>query len=288
MTFQLQGSGDTAAAGLLECGWQQAEPGGGAFSLEAAGAVMRHVEDHAQWDSYALDASALPPPAIHRVLYQNSRLPGPIKWVARGDGAVACRVDIPKQWSALGKAWSRGATVSPADSPWRAWAASLTTVVTAESPAVEPHDLDLAPLVAGLQQAGWLASVDDGQLRVHVQMRDLYCDIRLEHCSPSELRVAATLADFTGLAVVSRRAIRSLALSANTRLPFVRFAVSSIGGKRVLRAEVAFSGSSARVLGEWLATAVEAVYTAVLLCAREMLALRDAALAKLVLAAVAA
>jgi hypothetical protein len=275
------------SAELQRVGWRQDGAGADLFSLPDGSAEIRRVADHADWECFAMCGPSMQPPARHQLLPANSRLRGPLKWVAQGGRPPWCRIDIPKQFTPLGQRGWDQSDLRPTGTPSQAWAATVTAIASGRVPDGGASDLPLDKLTDGLQQAGWAASVDDGQLRIHIQMPDLYRDIRLEQHAASDVRIAATLVELSGVAALSRRAIFSFALNANSRLHLARLAVASAGRARSLRAEVALPPCSACVLSGCLVTAVEAVYTAVSLCAREMLALRDAALAELMLASLA-
>ena len=78
------------------------------------------------------------------------------------------------------------------------------------------------------------------------------------------------------------RAMERVAVVANQRLPLVRFAINENSAPQYLRAEVHLGCAS--ISSGWLAIALEVVEQAILLTARELQALRDRELAKMVLA----
>jgi hypothetical protein len=142
-----------------------------------------------------------------------------------------------------------------------------------------------AAIVGELKQAGWSASVDDGQAVVHLQMPGVYRQLRLEHDQPAGVKLAADLIDLSDLEDECLRAILLLAQEANARLPLVRMAVAESPKCITLRAEVSFG--IAQISGSLLLHALHVFESAVALTARELEALRDAELVRLVLSAAA-
>jgi hypothetical protein len=278
---------DTLAHGLGRNGWQQVGAAPSRFVLTDSDAVVEMCARHGEWEMFLLQGSAIATTTNERLLSDNRHLNGPLKWVHAGKGAPLCRIDVPRHWPTAGKGGAEEFGSSWHLSPRQAWAAAVTDFVRQQS-AEAADALPLGALAEQLQRAGWAATVDEGQLRVHLAMPELYCEIRLEHCGPAQVRIAADLTALDDLSAVSRRAVLALAASANARLPLVRYAVAADATPALLTAEVCLSVPCALVPGGWLLTAVEVVETAVLLTAREMQALRDPELAKLVLAAAAA
>jgi len=274
------------ADALAQFGWQpnRADSGQG-YVLADGAAFLDPQAELAGWGLYALRGSGLGHSSPDRLLDDNYRLEGPMKWVSTGKGPPICRVDIPSEWPTVGKAGIEDADSGSGASPWAAWAAAVTAIALGKAEGPGPASLPVEALARQLQRAGWAASVDDGQVHVHLQMPDLYCQIGLERCGASAVRVGATVAELGGLAPVCRRAIVALAHAANARLPLARFAAAGEKTSKQIRAEVCLSVGCALVPGAWLTAAVEAVEAAASLTAREMQALRDPELAKLVLAA---
>jgi hypothetical protein len=317
---------DTVAAALAGCGWRSARGTTHRYTFRDAGARLLALARHGEWEMYALHGKAFAPPAGDSWLHDNSRLMGPVKWVAGRGRAAICRADVPRQWSEAGKGAAFVGRPSQADNdglerpsyshvgPRQAWAAALTDFVRqtpgttadsslsvgrsftpsssgrSETPSYvgEQCGLPLPAFAEQLQRAGWAATVDGHGLLVHLSLPGLYREICLEQSGNGHLLVAATLVELTTPPNESRRAIVALAAEANARLPLVRYAIAAEEQGESLRAEVCLSLECALVPGGWLLTAVEVVEAAVSLSAREMQALRDPELARLVLAANAA
>ena len=123
---------------------------------------------------------------------------------------------------------------------------------------------------------------------MHIQLPDLYRAICVSSDGGPALRVAAELIDLADVSGPSRRAAYGFASVANGRLPLVRLSQQRRKGAAPLSAEVVLGCGGAAVSAAWVATAVEAVEAAIELCARELAALADAALAEHVLAVLAA
>lgn len=275
------------ADALARFGWQRADGdhGRGGYVLAHGAASLEPHGDLAGWELFALRGPGLSPCSRERWLHDNSRLEGPVKWVVVGEGPPICRADIPNEWPTGGKGGLEDAAPGAGASPWAAWASAVTAVALGKSEGPAAAPLPVEALAHQLQRAGWAVSVDDGQLHVHLQMPDLYCQIALEPCGATAVRVRATVAELGGVAPPSRQAIVAFAHAANARLPLVRFAASGEKPSKELHAEVCLSVDCALVPGAWLAAAVEAVEAAAALTAREVQAMRDPELAKLVLAA---
>jgi hypothetical protein len=284
-TFQTCG----LAGALKSCGWRPDAGGGGnrlALDVEHdTPAALEFTSDDADFEHAVLRTAAHRPPAREKALYANSDLLGPGKWVVAPGGAPLCRFDVPKEFAAGSKGIGAESRCKGGGGPRHAWAAAVTAVARGRWDEVEAKPRALDAMADELKQAGWAASVDDGQLRVHVHLLGAYCPLTLEVRGPADVRVAAELFQWSALPSASRRAILAFAADANLRLPLVRLAIAPEGAVKRLRAEVALTAKCAFVSSGWLAAAVEAVETAVTLCARELPVLRDEALAQLVLAA---
>ncbi|NUQ64543.1 MAG: hypothetical protein HUU20_18920, partial [Pirellulales bacterium] len=249
-------------------------------------AVLRPAGERAGWRQFELDGGALPLPEPSRRLFDNSRLYGPAKYVGRPDGSVFCRVDLPAEFAASSHA-------EPGNfDPWavpdseQAWARGVTAFATGGLP-VHEESLGLdASVVPQLQRAGYSASLDDGELHVHLHLPGLFREIFVRGEPSLGATVAADLLALGDLPDVSREAAIYLAQKANDRLGFARMAVVGDPAAGVLRAMVHLGW--APVPGVWLLAALEAVESAVTLTARELAALRDRELAEHVLAARAA
>jgi hypothetical protein len=279
---------------LEDCGWQQESFRRWTHPADGKQAILEQLEDCGDWRQYRLEGGAVPDSSRGRMFHDNHRLYGPVKFVAPPKRAPFCRVDLPKEFSPDYR--SRHAELPGPDfealraqDPRQAWSAAVTACVTGETAGLcEPPPVD-TELVERLNDFGWPASNDDGQLQVHLHLPGLFRHVRIERQAGGGwpgTKIVADLLSLDGVSGLWRRAALHLAQAANRRLPLVRVALKTEAGLSVLRAEVHIG--CAPVSGQWLPTALEVVETAVSLTARELQALRDRELAKLVLAADAA
>jgi hypothetical protein len=139
-----------------------------------------------------------------------------------------------------------------------------------------------AAMLEEIKRLGWVGSVDEGQLNVHINTPGVFRKVRVES-GTGGIRIVADLADLTGYSKPCLQAALRLAHEANARLPLVRMSTDDEHAPHVVRAEVSWGAAS--IPGAWLSTALEVVEGAIALSAREMAALRDPELAQLVLAA---
>jgi hypothetical protein len=272
-------------AALRLCGWREESDGSWAHPTTAG--RLLPLAEWAGWRHWQLTAPLLTAPRGRRCLHLNSDLVGPAKYVTRHQGSRSiCRVDAPHDWrSAPVSSFSRD-DIMTMDNPWHVWAQAVTACAMGARKNAIAGALPLSTIAEELKRDGWPASLDDGQLVVHVQLRGLFRQIYVQQLLDGGVIVRAKLIELSRLPAASLRAILHLALEANTRLPLVHMAIDASATPPALWAEVHLG--SARVPGAWLMTAVEVVANAVTLTARELQALRDPELAQLVLAAQAA
>lgn len=274
---------------LYACGWQPFEGGGWIHSTTGGDAFIRQTTEAGEWTQFELQTNLLPPPRPTEILAVNGRLFGPLKFVVAGDGSV-CRIDLPRHFPSVTRELDFGSDGSgfemPArQTPLQAWAAAVTIAATGRRPNEQAMIAD-ERLLELVTDAGWSASLDEGQLNVHVQLPGLYGQLYLEPTDRAGGMLAADLLPLDGVDGDRLQAVMCLANAANRRLPLVRLAVSEDTSPRVLRAEVHVG--CAPIPDEWVLVALEALEAAVSLVARELKALRDPELATLVLAADAA
>jgi hypothetical protein len=220
-----------------------------------------------------------------RVLEDNARLFGPVKLVSRPERDPICRADVPETLTGdCGGAMCAGGELQILNAASR-WAAALTACVTGEHEMVQ-WDAELERSAADeLKQAGWSASLDNERLHVHLQLPGVYRRVAFERDTKSGVKLATELVALDGLEDDCIRAIKLAANEANSRLQLVRLAISGPARNRALRAEVGFG--AALIPGELLLWSLHAFETAAALCVRELEALCDRDLARLLLAAAA-
>jgi len=276
--------------------------------------VCRH--DSSQWEAWDLVRGAIVPPAkvIDRgegILAANADLPGPGKYVAADfqpadeyggvDANVSCRFDLPRHL--LGH--QGDGDLADVEHPAEAWVRDVTALairVPSSDPSPASHaapSSKLNTVHARLDKAGWPTTSVDGRLRVSLSLPGLFRQILIDLDGVHGPHVWCELIDLNGVMAESRQAAVHFALAANARLRLARVAL--VGQAPGLRATSAEAGTqvgsvlhrlvaevvlgSARVPGAWLDVALECVHAAVVLCARELSALRDQELAKWYLSA---
>ncbi len=287
MTFADTASSRTLEHQLGACGWDWDAAGRCWRRWAGEGqAVLRPIAERAGWRQFELDGGAVPRAESERVLAAQCRLWGPVKFVSRADGSVFCRADLPTEFAPSAQPAPGDFDHGTLTDPVQAWARAVTAIVTGEHPAPgEPVRLDDS-LVAQLGRDGYSASLDDGDLHVHVHMPGLFREISIRDQPSLGATVTADLLSLEDLPDASREAAIYLAQRASDRIGLARMAVANdtaAGDVRVL-VHVGW----APIPGVWLMAALEAVELAITLTAREMAALRDRELAVLVLAARAA
>jgi hypothetical protein len=219
------------------------------------------------------------------VLHENARLFGTAKLVAQPGDCSICRIDVPDDLSGSIGSGSRFDECSDDDANDApiAWAHAVTALATGsilpKASAASPG----AAVIAELKQAGWSASADGVELVVHVQLPGVYRQVVLTRDRHAGVTLAAELIELADLQDECLRAMLVLAQHANARLPLVRMAVADPTNGLKLRAEVGFG--AALIPGSFLLHALHVIEAAIGLTARELEALRDVELARLVLSA---
>jgi hypothetical protein len=291
MSFHFAGGNQNLEQCLAACQWESRGTGQWIRQTEQGEAVLHQIADRGDWLQFHLEGGMLPATTAAKMLTGNFRLRGPLKFVATAAGRPVCRADLPRQFPSLSADAFCDLDGGRSDdlsrqSPLQTWAEAVTAAVAAsqaDGPPVEPPDEKILKLVT---DAGWSASLDDGQLHVHLHLPGLFQQVYFEPAGAAGGKIAADLLMLSGVRGAWLKAALRLARAANARLPLVRLAVTEDTTPRVLRAEVCVG--CAPIPGEWLLAALEAAEAAVSLVAREFQALRDPELAKLVLAADAA
>ena len=150
-----------------------------------------------------LDRAAPAPPTAARALRANAALAGPAKWVAgataRCGAAPTCR-GVDFGWQAMRGRFRHTRRTRPATGLGR----RVTALATGQPPAAAVAVLDLDAACDLLKRSGRSASIDEGLLRVHVQLPDLYREICVTHGGDSVSRIVAELIDLTDLTGPSR------------------------------------------------------------------------------------
>jgi len=232
------------------------------------------------WQYFSLVGGAVDAPTFDQILTANYSLYGPAKFVP-GNENPYCRVDLPVEFDALARDCCFGPGGMASHDPRRAWASALTALATGKMTELDMPQVPEAAVFA-LREADWSADQQDGQIDVHIHMPGLFRAIRTELQDLSGLKVTTDLICLDGVEKSHEKAIRRIAQVANERLPLVRMAIDENAEPRNLRAEVHIGCAS--VLSGWLTAALEVVDLAISLTARELQALQDRELAKLVLA----
>lgn len=271
---------------LADCGWQTDGQRSWRLSTRHGDALLSEAGDRDSWRQYRLVGGAVPKPACNLVLHDNYHLFGPAKLVVRAGGPPVCRLDVPDglEKSSAGLPW--GDHGLDALDAYAAWAEAVSACATGDYGQDRPASLPDESVADELQRAGWSTSWDDGLLHVHVQLPGVYRQLAIEHRPPVGVKLATELVRLDGLDDQCVEAMLVLAAEANARLPLVRMAIEDGTEGGALRAEVGFGRRL--IAGALLAAALDAVETAVAMTARELEALCDPELARLVSAAAAA
>jgi hypothetical protein len=284
MTYSLESADRTLGresaleAALARRGWQ---PDGMGWRLPLRGGAAR-LEEIGRcdwWRQFQLSGGAIARIAAKRVLADNARLFGPGKWVVRPGRRPICRIDVPDEL----RGSARENFDSDAPDPLDAWAGAATSAAIGQAESGADADARIEARVEEITEAGWSASVDNGQLHVNLETRGGYRQLALERDPVAGVKLATDLVEMQGLDDACLEAMALLANEANARLPLVRFAIHSRAGRAALGAEVGFGRTL--VGGTWLVAALCVLETAVSLTARELESLRDTELATLLLAA---
>jgi hypothetical protein len=263
-----------ALAGL---GWSHHSGAPLEFSrLTAAGLLaLRGYLTAAGWLQLFATGDGVPAVSRAGVFRANAALAGPAKYVVRSR-LVSLRFDLPLEVVSASEAAGSGRGPTTLDR----WAADLTAVLAPSE--VDPPSCDPAPaaeLAAALEAQGWVAAVDgERQVRLTVAVPGLFRHVLIRSDSAGT-HIWTELASLAGWSKRSQQAALVLAHAANDRLRLARFALAADGATLV--AEVALG--SAAMPGVWLDAALDALHGAIVGCGRELAALRDERLARLVL-----
>jgi hypothetical protein len=275
----------TLEAALSACGWEQSEPTCHRLHTRSGPAFLLELPQRDRWRQFYLSGGKTPVSSNSRLLHDNHRLVGPAKLVDGPGDCSICRLDVPDDLTGtIGTTLARSDDTNMLD-PHLAWAQAVSSVATYRSRRPTTRRVSNAQLAAQLQQAGWSVSADDDRLSVHFQLPGVYRQLTIEQNDRAGVTLAVELIDLTDVADDCLRAMLLLANAANARLPLVRMAVAESSTRITLRAEVNFG---ARFIGgSFLLQSLHAIENAVGRTARELEALRDVELARLVLSAAA-
>jgi hypothetical protein len=273
-------SDDHALADVLRWfGWRLCGEAAWSRPTPMGSAQLQRLHEGTTWHRYEISGGSITAPSVGRYLHVNGLLPGPFKFVAQPRDGVRCRCD----WPALEPDLSSDLPPAPGITaePWSVqWVRAVTRFVEGRELGA-PHALDLAELVERLTHSGRSATRDGDRVLVHFQRPGAFAQIRCELDPRVGPRLAADLLTLAGRRSSSHRAAVRLAAEANRRLPWVRFALGE-SEPPVLSCEVCFG--DALIPSAWLAVALEALEAAMSLTLREMQALRDPTLARLLVA----
>jgi hypothetical protein len=265
---------------LANFGWHLGEGRQWTHNTDNGIARLTPFPGGGNWQRFSLVGGAVDTPVLDRILTANYGLCGPAKFVP-GKENPSCRVDLPVDFDALARDCPVGPDEVLSHDPRRAWSAAVTALATGDTAGLETPQVPETAVFA-LREAGWSADLQDGQVNVHIHMPGLFRAIRTESQGTPGLKVATDLICLDGIERSHEKAVRRIAQVANERLPLVRLAIDENTGPRNLRAEVHLGCASIR--SGWLTAALEVVELAISLTARELQALQDRELARLVLA----
>lgn len=272
----------TLESALADCGWEHEAPARWRLPSTAGDCELVEIAHRDCWRQFQLSGGRAPQSSNTRLLADNFRVFGPAKLVARSGGHPICRLDVPDALTDSGAhSFDPNGQLQILDAN-AAWAAAVTVCATGNCDAKQA-DSDLATLANDLKQAGWSASLADDQLQIHLQLPGIYRQLTIENSAKVGVKLATDLAPLARLDNECVRAMAHLASEVNARVPLVRLAISGSSPEHALRAEVGFG--IAMIPGAFLLRSLHAFETTIALCARELEALRDRDLARLVLAA---
>lgn len=263
---------------LAQEGWQTKKGEPETFILGSVrGAELMLMEHGAQWSRYRLKAGSLGIPRPSALLARNTLLQLPAKFISATDLNVDCVVDVPLE--ALTQPDSSTDRLAHNSRGLAAWARGLTGALIGKQ--AQPQHAGLEQIAQSLGQLGWAATAEEQSLEVHLQLANIYRQLRVE---PTDIgyRVSAQLIPLAELSSWAAKSVRQLAFEANRRLPLVRFSEDVLSNPPWLLAEVHIR--VALVPDVWLLQALSAVEAAVTTTSRELLALRDPELAQIFLA----
>lgn len=278
----------TAEEALRQYGWKQAVNHHNRFVLLGRNGPMRMRRSHVDrnWTFFTIGGRSVQPVGT-TLLHANAGLPGPWKFVAGPFGAPLLRADFPRILEIDGADDCGDRPLFDRQpSPVEAWVNDLSDFMALGNSQREPAKesaATTAEIATYLEQRGWAAAADGDVTRVMVTLPNACRHILVEDAGRECPRIRAEMLDLAGWPAVCRRAAWELALTANTRLPLVRFSITGTDETEKLQAEVRL-GTAPRLPGVWLETAVESLRNAVAQCTRELAALREPELAHLVLA----
>jgi hypothetical protein len=261
---------------LREFGWRPAGDLSWTRSTATGRAQLRADHDSPTWRRFELTGHCIGLTTAGCYLRDNGCVPGPIKYVARPREGVRCRCDLP----VVSESFRNSQAPESAEPLTVQWARAITELVEGRPVSSAPaFDIDWA--LEELAQTGRSASRDGDRVLIHYQRPGLFGQICCERDPRIGLRLSAELVPLTGRRGPFHRAAVRLAAEANWRLPLVRFVVSGTS-PLVLSCEVCFG--NALIPSAWLTVALEAVEAAMSLTLRELQALRDPTLARLLIA----
>jgi hypothetical protein len=233
----------------------------------------------AAWRRFDIAGGAVTLPSRARCLHHNSVLRWPVKYAVAAQGEVRCRGDLPQAAEHSDDLASLSGSFT-AESRYVQWVRAITGLVEGRVPSAGPA-LDLDRMVEHLAQSGRAVSRDGDRVLVHFHLPGAFSQIRYEHDPCVGPRLAADLLTLAGHRRHFHRAAMWLASEANWRLPLVRFALCATQPP-VLSCEVCFG--TALIPSDWLMAGLEAMEAALSLTLRELQALRDPTLARLLVA----
>ena len=256
-----------------------------ALGTKFGDALLVEFADRYTWRQFHLSGGATPQSSNDRVLQTNNRLFGPAKLIASPSNFPICRLDVPHDLTdTMGElcVYDVDACSLNAHSAWVRTVTALATGTIRKATSGAAVDSVVA---AEAKLAGWSVSADDDQTIIHLQLPGIYRQLLLEHDEWTGVKLSVDLIELTGVSDECQLAMLLFAQEANARLPLVRFAITEPSASHLLRAEVSFG--TALASGSLLLHALQALEAAVGLTARELEALRNVELARLLLSAAA-
>ena len=217
-------------------------------------------------------------PSAGRYLHHNGLLPAPLKFVRNRQGDVQCRVDVPQPASDTDD--GRPSNLSEGWEPLNFQVVRAITQLVDGCESFAGNVFDPEQVVDHLTQSGRSASRDGDRVLIHFCLPGAFGQIRYEHDPRVGPRLAADLLTLSG-----RRSLPPRRGAAGGRGQLA-FAAGAFRADRDAPLGIVLRSLfwNALIPSAWLMVALETIEAAMSLTLRELQALRDPTLARLLVA----
>ena len=280
MRSQLKFRPDTFDHALQAQGWRFRVDGSTwRRGTDTGSSQLREVGVRGQWRHFELSGRRDTRCWAGEHSVHQPRIAGAGEVCGAGATGTTCRVDVPESVEWVSHADCCRSDFRAVDQPFATWVSAIEAVVggAGATPPTDDIDDSLAERTAALlRDAGYAVSVDGQRLQVHVSYGGVYRQMWTEAG-----RVSVEIVNLDGYCADSRRSALSLIQEANQRLPLVRFGAPHDAPETVI-AEIVWGAIANSTV--WLPLSIACVDSAVALTARELEAVHDPQLGKLVVA----